>query len=144
MADYSTPLKKAQRSLSGAATYKSWFKKDWKKLYPVSELENLSGEFCCNVCPCVVSCSHQGQTDVKRHVKGPIHQKKWKGLKSMKKLYNFGFRKQHDTLQEQVIYEFLQPRLYCTVCKSLSHTHPHTHTYMHMHTHTNNKFKLSK
>ena len=39
------------------------------------------------------------QADVKRHVKGPIHQKKWKGLKSMKKLHNFGFRKQDDTLQ---------------------------------------------
>ena len=62
----------------------------------------------------------------------------------MKKLYNFGFRKQDNTLQEQVIYEFLQPRLYGTVCKSLSHTHLHTHTYMHMDTHTNNKFKLSK
>ena len=142
MADYSTPLKKAQRSLSGAATYKTWFKKDWKKLYPGAELENLLVEFCCNICPWVVSCSHQGQTDVKRHVKEPIHQKKWKGLKSMKKLHNFGFRKQDNTLREQVIYEFLQPRLYGTVCKSV--THIHTHTYMHMHTHTNNKLKLSK
>ena len=38
MADYSTPPKKAKRSLSGAATYKSRFKKDWAKLYAVSEV----------------------------------------------------------------------------------------------------------
>ena len=36
----------------------------------------------------------------------------------MKKLHNFGFRKQDDSLKEQVIYEFSQPRLYDTVCKS--------------------------
>ena len=49
MADYSIPPEKAKRSLSGAATYKSRFKKDWAKLYPVSEVQNLPGEFCCNV-----------------------------------------------------------------------------------------------
>ena len=73
MVDYSTPPKKVKRSLSGEATYKSWFKKDWAKFYPLSEVQNSSGEFCCNVCSCVVSCSHQGQADVKHHVEGPIH-----------------------------------------------------------------------
>ena len=48
-------------------------------------------------------CSHQGKTDMKRHVEGPIDQKKLKDLKSMKTLNNFGFRKQDDTLKEQVI-----------------------------------------
>ena len=81
MADYSTPPKKAKRSLSGAVTYKSQFKKDWTKLYPVSEVQNSPGEFRRNVCSYVVSCSHQGETDVKRHVEGPIHQKKLKDLK---------------------------------------------------------------
>ena len=104
MADYSTPPKKAKRSFSGAATYKSWFKKDWTKLYPVSEVQNSPGEFRRNVCSYVVSCSHQGETDVKRHVEGPIHQKKLKDLKWMKTLNNFGFRKQDDTLKEQVIH----------------------------------------
>ena len=123
IADYSTPLKKAKRRLSGAATYKSWFKKDWTKLYPVSEVQNSSGEFCCNVCSCVVSCSHQGKANVKCHVEGPIHQKKLKDLKSMKTLNNFSFRKQDDTLKEQVIHEFLQPRLCGTVCKCARDTH---------------------
>ena len=86
MVDYSTPPKKAERSLSGAATYKSRFKKDWTKLYAVSEVQNSPGEFHCNVCSCVVSCSHQGEADVKRHVEWPIHQKKLKDLKSMKTL----------------------------------------------------------
>ena len=70
-----------------------------------------------------MSYSHQEEADVKRHVEGPIHQKKLKGLKSMKTLNNFGFRKRDDTLKEQVIHDFLQPRLYGTVCKCLSHTH---------------------
>ena len=129
MADYSTPPKKAKRSLSGAATYISRFKKDWTKLFPLSEVQNSPGEFRCNVCSCVVSCSHQGEANVKRHVEGPIHQKKLKDLKSMKTLNNFGFRKQDDTLKEQVIHEFLQPRLYGTVCKCLSHKQTHTHTH---------------
>ena len=100
MADYSTPPKKAKRSLSGAATYKSRFKKDWTKLHPVSEVQNSPREFRCNICSCVLSCSHQGEADVKRHVEGPIHQKKLKDLKSIKTLNNFGFRKQHETLKE--------------------------------------------
>ena len=49
MADYSTPPKKAKRSLSGAAIHKSRIKKDWTKLYPVSEVKNLLGEFRFNV-----------------------------------------------------------------------------------------------
>ena len=103
VADYSAPPNKAKRSLSDAATYKSRFKKDWTKLYPVSKVQNSPGEFRCNVCSCVVSCSHQGEADVKRHVEGPIHQRKLKDLKSMKTLNNFGFRKQDDTLKKQVI-----------------------------------------
>ena len=125
IADYSTPPKKDKRSLSGAATYKSRFKKNWTKLYPVSEVQNSPGEFRCNVCSCVVSCSHQGE--------GPIHQKKLKDLKSRKTLNNFGFRKQDDTLKEQVCHEFLQPGLHGTVCKCLSHTRTHTHTHTHTH-----------
>ena len=108
---YSTSLKKAKRSLSEAATYQSRFKKDWLKLYPVSEVLNSPGEFRCNVCSCVASYSNQGEADVKRHIEGPIHQKTLKDLKSMKTLNNFGFRKQDDTLKEQVIHEFLQPGL---------------------------------
>ena len=45
------------------------------------------------------------------NIEEPIHQKKLKDLKSMKTLNNFGFRKQDDTLKEQVIHEFLQPGL---------------------------------
>ena len=121
--------KRDKRSLSGAATYKSRFKKNWTKSYPVSELQNSPGEFRCNVCSCVASCSHQGEANMKRHVEGPIHQKKLKDLKSRKTLNNFGFRKQDDTLKEQVCHQFLQPRLYGTVCKCLSHTHTYTHTH---------------
>ena len=43
MLNYSTPPKKAKRSLSGAAIYKSRFTKDWAKLYPVSEAQNSPG-----------------------------------------------------------------------------------------------------
>ena len=111
MAFYSTPPKNTKRSLSGAATCQSRFKKDRLKLYPVSEVQNSPGEFRCNVCSCVVSYSNQGEADVRRHIEGSIHQKKLKDLKSMKTLNNFGFRKQDDTLKEQVIHEILQPGL---------------------------------
>ena len=100
MVDHSTPPKKAKRSLSGAATFKSRFKKDRTKLYPVSEVQNSPGEFRCNVCSCVVSRSYQGEADVKRHLQRPIHEEKLKDLKSMKTLNNFGFRKKDDTLKD--------------------------------------------
>ena len=53
----------------------------------------------------------------------------------MKTLNNFGFRKQDDTLKEQVIHEFLQPYLYGTLCKCLPQTQTQTHTGTHKHTH---------
>ena len=83
-----------------------------------------------------MSCSHQGEADVKHHVEGPIHQKKLKDLKSIKRLSNFGFRKQDNTLKEQVIHEFLQPCLYDTVCKYLARARARAHTHTHTHTHT--------
>ena len=54
----------------------------------------------------------------------------------MKTLNNFGFRKQDNTFKEQVIHEFLQPYLYGTSCKCVSHTHTPTHTQTHTHTYT--------
>ena len=62
---------------------------------------------------------------MKRHIEMPVHQKKLKDIKSMKTLNNCDLRKQNDTLKEQVIHGFLQPRLYGTVCKCLSHKHIH-------------------
>ena len=56
----------------------------------------------------------------------------------MKTLNNFGFRKQDNTFKEQVIHEFLQPYLYGTSSKCVSHTdtHPHTHPHTQRQTHT--------
>ena len=56
----------------------------------------------------------------------------------MKTLNNFGFRKQDNTFKEQVIHEFLQPYLYGTSSKCVSHTQTHTHRHRHRHTHTHN------
>ena len=60
MADYSTPPKKAKRSLSGAATYKSRFKKDGTKLYPVSKYkihrENFVAMFVPVLCVVLTPC----------------------------------------------------------------------------------------
>ena len=89
-------------SFTCAAKCQSRFKKEWGKLYPISSVSNSPGKVRCTVCYHILSCSHQGEADVKRHIQGAIHQKKLKSLKSMKTLSSFGFRPNDDSIWEQV------------------------------------------
>ena len=77
-------------------------KKEWKKFYPISNVPNSPGEFRCTVYDYILSCFCQSEADVKRHIQGAVHQKKWKSLKSMKTLSSFGFRPNDDNIREWV------------------------------------------
>ena len=83
----SSPKKKklSQRKLSGATSYACSVK-----------------EFRCNVCSYNVSCSHQGETDLKCHCDGANHIKRQKALENTRSLCSFGFTKSTDPLRVQV------------------------------------------
>ena len=73
-----------------------------QKLHAISSVPNTPGEFRCTVCDHIVSCSHQGGADVKRHIQGAFHQKKLKSLKPTKTLSSIGFRAIDDSIWRQV------------------------------------------
>ena len=61
--------------LSGAAKYKSTYRKEWATKYNwLSSIRGDKSSFRCNVCAKNVSCAHQGETDVTRHTNTKAHQ----------------------------------------------------------------------
>eukprot|EP00794_Sanderia_malayensis_P002031 gene2031-2309_t len=59
--------------VSGSAKYKSKFKSEWEKLYPVRAVKNDSYAFSCVPGNKVVRCDHQGLKDVKDHCTTETH-----------------------------------------------------------------------
>jgi len=77
---------KAKKKM-GAATYKTKFQSSWKSKYPsISPVAHDSSSFHCSVCNKDVSCAHQGEHEVIRHISTAQHKKAAKSLKSMQKL----------------------------------------------------------
>ena len=75
------------RKWSGAATYKSKFQKVWQQKWPFAiPVKGDPHCFCCTVCAKTVSCGHQGETDVARHVESIQHQRNTKAVKATQKL----------------------------------------------------------
>ena len=63
-----------QTKFTGAAIYKTKFNKDWVKKYPfISGVEKDTSSYRCNICCRILSCSHQGEPDVKHHVASNSH-----------------------------------------------------------------------
>ena len=68
-------LHKKRTKLAGAATYKTKFNKDSVKKYPfISAVEKEPSSHRCNICCQILSCSHQGESDVK-HIASSNHMK---------------------------------------------------------------------
>ncbi|XP_032835774.2 uncharacterized protein LOC116957627 isoform X2 [Petromyzon marinus] len=68
------PAKKTR--FTGAHRYRTKFNADWTSRYPF--ISAVRGEPClyhCGVCAKVLSCAHQGETDVRRHVGSDSHAK---------------------------------------------------------------------
>jgi hypothetical protein len=70
------------RKYSGAATYKSKFVPSWQKKWPcIVPVKGNQYSFSCTVCLKTVSCEHQGERDVTRHIASAQHQRNAKALK---------------------------------------------------------------
>ena len=71
--DSDSPVVKKAK-YAGAAKYKSKFNKDWIVKYPfVSSVTSDKSAFHCNVCNRTLSCVHQGEADLKRHMASDGH-----------------------------------------------------------------------
>ena len=69
------------RRLSGAALYKSTFQASWTKKWPfVKPVNGDKTSFRCTVCSKVLSCVHQGERDVTRHIATTQHQRNAKTI----------------------------------------------------------------
>lgn len=71
-----------KRGLSGAATYRCFFKKEWSTRWPFITMGTTSSFYWCSVCRQENSCAHQGVRDISRHVEGKGHRAKEQALKS--------------------------------------------------------------
>ena len=62
------------RKLDGAAKYPTKFNPDWSRRWPCIQRQHASNyKFRCTICQCSVTCQHQGEKDVRRHLEGKKH-----------------------------------------------------------------------
>ena len=93
-----------KRKYAGAAIFKTKFNPDWTKKWPcIVAVSGSDHDFKCAVCCKVCSCGHQGEADVSRHLEGAKHKERVKSASSSRRLFECGFRTQHDPIQEQVL-----------------------------------------
>ena len=79
--DYAPPNKKKKvnnplRKWSGAAIYKSKYQTSWQRKWPfLTPVKDNPHSCLCSVCKKQVSCAHQGERDVLRHIDSVSHKK---------------------------------------------------------------------
>lgn len=67
---------KFMRKYQGAAVYKSKFQLEWQRKWPcITSMKDKPNYFYCTVCAKTVSCGHQGEKDVTRHMDSVLHKK---------------------------------------------------------------------
>ena len=83
------PLPKRQRTTSstrkhtGASVYKSKYKACWEKKWPfVTAVKHHLCSFYCKYCLKIVSCGHQGESDVTRHISSASHKNNSKSIQN--------------------------------------------------------------
>lgn len=79
--------KVARQRIGGAARYNTKFNKAWTKKYEcVQPVKNNPHSFLCTVCNKSISCKHQGETDIKRHIVSTAHASLAKQVEGQQKL----------------------------------------------------------
>ena len=97
---------------AGAPIYKTKFNKDWVKKYPfISALEKNTSSYCCNICCRILSCSHQGESDVKRHVASNSHVQFVKVQSKQRTLTSMFAAKSSDIKDKVIIVYFIRYEL---------------------------------
>ena len=89
------------RKLDGAAKYPTKFNLEWTKKWPCIVKATGGGKFTCTICQCSVSCQHQGEKDVRRHIEGKKHCDNVKGFEKQKQIGTF-FRSTSHPIHDRV------------------------------------------
>ena len=99
--DSDSPVVKKAK-YAGAAKYKSKFNKDWIVKYPfVSSVTSDKSVFHCNICNRTLSCAHQGEADLKRHIDSDGHTALAKEQAKQPAITSF-LRQPNSNIQEKV------------------------------------------
>ena len=73
---------KFTRKYQGAALNKSKYQNEWHKKWScITPVKDKRYYFYCTVCAKAVSCGHQGEKDVRRHLESELHKKNVKSVK---------------------------------------------------------------
>lgn len=90
------------RKLDGAAKYPTKFNSEWRNKWPCIQSTSTSKyKFVCTLCQCLVSCEHQGERDVRRHIEGKKHCDNIRGLEGQQQIGTF-FRPASHPIHEKV------------------------------------------
>ena len=89
--EYEGDKTKTIRRFSGAAVYNSKFQSSWTEKWPfIMCVKENPNSFRCSLCLKTLSCSHQGERDVTRHISSAQHTKNAKSFKNMVPLSSSG------------------------------------------------------
>jgi len=94
------PPSKTQK-LEGAAKYPTRFNTAWSRTWPCIQPSVISFKFKCTVCDCQISCEHQGEKDVKRHLESQKHKANIKALDNQSRVTSF-FMATADLIHEKL------------------------------------------
>ena len=105
----SDPVSSSVKKWSGAAIYKSKFQVSWKQRWPfIAAVPDNVSQFYCNIWSKKLSCGHQGETDVKRHIESATHISNSNQLKTNCKLISL-LQPEKKVLQDKVSIHFVLP-----------------------------------
>ena len=79
----------------------SKFNPDWTKKWPCI-VPATKYKFHCTICQCLLSCEHQGEKDVRRHLDGKRHRNIAEPLEKQQRISQF-FRPSTHPIHEKVI-----------------------------------------
>ena len=106
LSDYQPSPKKPKtmplqpKKISGAAYYNTKFNKSWVQKYGcIQPVRNDNCSFLCTVCNKRISCKHQGETDITRHIATASHLSLAKQLESQSRL---SFQSSSSSLDDKV------------------------------------------
>ena len=107
------PPTKTSRKWSGAAIYKSKYQTSWQKKWPFLSPVKYNPHSClCSVCKMIISCAHQGERDVLRHIDSVSHKRNAQALHNIQPL-NFGDDPFMQLLKEKVNCSGVMSVIFC-------------------------------
>lgn len=101
-ADTESSDSEAERPPAKTRKYEGAFKyRDWRKKWPCIQADSSPYKFKCTICQCAISCQHQGEKDVRRHMEGKKHSDNVRVLENQQSMSAF-FRPTSHPIHDKV------------------------------------------